>query len=99
MLWCGRGHPDSGKKTLRDAEAKQNLSCWFHSIPGIAPRVALRIVGCHSENWISQPEKPYLKSESYSKTTLCNSPQEFREWFFRSESVLPEIGVIPRLLN
>ena len=88
-----RGPPQFLKKTLRDAGANENLSGLFAAIPGIAPRVAPRIVGfvLITREWNFQFRE--LLRE-YPGTL-----RELQEWPFHSESVFPEIGVVPRLLS
>ena len=93
------------KKRSENEGANETISCGCPSIPGIAPRVAPRIVvsripqvvGCHSENGISYSENGISNSESCSENTPGTLP-ELREGPFHSESVFPEIGVVPRLL-
>ena len=58
-----------------------------------------QVVRRHSENGISHAEN-YIFSEL--RELLREYPgtlPELREWPFHSESVFPEIGVVPRLLN
>ena len=54
-----------------------------------------QVVRCHSENGISYSKNLFLNSESCSENApeLSRAP---REWPFHSESVFPEIGVVPR---
>ena len=42
---CARGPPQFLKKRSENAGSNVNISCGFAAIPGIAPRVAPRIVG------------------------------------------------------
>ena len=100
-----RDHPNSWKKRSENAGANENLSGGFAAIPGIAPRVAPRIVGFvlikpweaipRMEFCIPRMEFPIPRA---APRIPRNSPRAPR-MAFHSESVFPEIGVVPRLLT
>ena len=94
------------KKRSENAGANENLSGGFAAIPGIAPRVAPRIVGFvfdqvvrgHSENG----NFVFREWNFQFRELLREYPgtlRELREWPFHSESVFPEIGVVSTLLT
>ena len=106
FLNLARGdHPNSWKKRSENAGANENLSCAFPKI-----QESLREFG---ELWLSHcssRETPFrewdfsfrelffeLRELLREYPTTLRLP-ELREWPFRSESIFPEIGVVPRLL-
>ena len=83
-----RGPPQFLKKRSENAGANENLLVGFVAIPGIDPRVAPRIVG-------------FVEWNFQFREVLREYPgtlRELREWPCHSESVFPEIGVVPRFL-
>ena len=93
------------KKRSKNGGANENLSYGFPSIPGIAPGVAPRIVVfVLLKSWDAIPRMGFRfpRMEFGFRELLREYPgtlRELREWPFHSESVFPEIGVVPRLLN
>ena len=102
---CARGPPQFLKKRSENAGANENLSCGCPSILRIAPGVAPRIVGfVLLKSWDAIPRMNFAFRESVSefRELLREYPgtlRELREWPVHSESVFPEIGVVPRLLK
>ena len=101
---CARGPPQFLKKRSENAGSNVNISCGSAAIPGIAPRVAPRIVGfvLISERPFREWNFVFREWNFQFRELLREYPgtlQELREWPFHSESVFPEIGVVPRLLN
>ena len=99
-------HTNSRKKRSENEWANENLSCGFPSTPGIAPG------SCSEELWFSYCSSREMPFREWNfvfrewtfefRELLREHPEtlrELREWPFHSESVFPEIGVVPRLLN
>ena len=87
------------EKTLREWRGKWNLSFRFPSIPGTAPGVTPRIVVfVLLKSWDAIPRMEFRIPRMEFRSCSENSPRAPR-MAFHSESVFPEIGVVPRFLN
>ena len=97
-----RGPPQFLKNAPRMLGANDNLSCGFPSILGIAPGVAPRIVVSVWHFVFREWNFVFREWTFEFRELLREYPgtlRELQEWPFHSESVFPEIGVVPRLLN
>ena len=100
-----RGPPQLLKKNSENGGANENLSCRFPSIPRIAPGVAPRIVVLVLlKSWDAVPRMEFripimeFRIPRAAPRIPRNSPRAPR-MAFRSESVFPDIGVVPRVLK
>ena len=78
-----RGPPQFLKKRCENAGANENLSCGFPPIPGIAPRVAPRIVvllGQHSCR-TKVPRISRVFVPNFAPNLAPNFPRNFRGFF------------------
>ena len=109
LILCAGTNPNSRKKSSENEGANENLSGGFAASPGIAPRVAPRIVGFvliigrerpfREGNFVRIPRMEFPIPRAAPRIPR-NSPRAPRmKWPFRSESVFPEIGAVPRLLS
>ena len=94
------------KKRSENAGANENLLCAFPRNSGnrsesCSENCGFRIAQVarhHSENGISRSENYFCELRELLREYPGTLP-ELREWPFCSESVFPEIGVVPRLLK
>ena len=104
IFLCAGTTPNFEKKRSENAWVNENLPCGFPSIPGIAPRVAPRIVVFalhvrrHSENGISHSENYFLNSESCSENTLERS-QSSENSLFTPRAFFLKLGWSPGFWN
>ena len=96
-FWCVGTTPILEKRS-ENAGANENLSFESPLIPGIAPGVAPRIVVfVLLKSWDAIPRMEFCIPRAAPRIPQ-NSPRAPR-MAFHSESVFPDIGVVPRLQN
>ena len=106
FFWCAGTTPIL-KKTLRECRGKWKSFGWVRGNSGIRSESCSencgfridQVVRGHSENGISYSENGINFQFRELLREYPGTLRELREWPFHSESVFPEIGVVPRLLG